>query len=213
MKNIIGYKNSRISIYEELQNIEKIAILYPGYSYSLKSPVFAYLIDLLRIYKYHILGIDYRYNENNEFLTMSEDEKDEWIDKDSILIGNYVLENIKMYSKVMIIGKSLGTTIMMKQVKNNLIPKKVNLVWLTPGTHYKEVYKTIYETENKSLLIYGNKDQFVDEKFIAKLKERSGLEIREINNAGHSFDTEEDVERSIKNLLEVIKAIKKFMKN
>ncbi len=208
---ISDYKGNLIRVEAERRNSNQLVIFYPGYAYTLKAPVFFYLQELFAQKGFDILGIDYRYNENAEFLNAPEEEKDFWFANDCIAIGKEVKKFSKAYNKIIYVGKSLGTTVLMHQLKSGLIREKAELVFLTPGTHAADIYTTINRISNKTLIVCGTADKHHKKEDLELVKNRRDAFIREIVRAGHVFEEEGNIRQSIINLTEVLEAIDGFI--
>lgn len=204
--NIIDYRGNPIKISSESKGNPQLAIFYPGYGYTLNAPVFFYLQELFSKKDFDILGIDYRYNENTAFLNSADEEKDIWFEYDCNAIGKEVCNFSKAYSRIVYVGKSLGTTMLMHQLNSGLIHEKAEIVFLTPGT-----YSAIQKVKNRVLIAYGNADKHHNKSDIELIKDRKDILIKEIENAGHVFEEEGNIRRSILNLLEVIEVIDDFI--
>lgn len=211
MKELLDYRKKPISIYETKSDSANVAIFYPGFGYSLKAPIFCYLIEFFESSGFNILGIDYRYDENSDFMALSDQAQDTWFEYDSGVIGQYVLDRIDKYKKVIYIGKSLGTTMLMKQAQKGLVFTEATLIWLTPGAYVHDIYSTILEIPNKSLVVYGTADRYYKSEEVERLKDQSKVQIKELPNAEHSFEVKGNIEKSIMNLVEVVKAVEGFV--
>ncbi len=210
---INGYKNSEIEIYYPDQKNNHLVILYPGYGYSLTCPIFFYIINFFPSFGYDILGIDYRYNENKQFISCSDEDKDNWVINDIDKIAEKVNEIASKYQKTTIIAKSLGTWFLLEQLKRETINKCSNYIWLTPGKKPDEIYDWLKDSVEKSLVIYGECDKNNKMEKVKKAKENKLVKIKKIKKAGHAFEEEGSVSRSITNNALVIKEILKYLRN
>jgi len=196
--DIIGYKGTEIKTKDTIKNTDKIAVIYPGYRYGLEAPLFFYLEELLVQNGFDIIGLDYRYNENKEFIKADDDEKDKWFEYDCKAIGSEVFKAIGQYKEVLLIGKSLGTSAILNQINNSLVSEEYGIIWLTPGTSAHEIYKLLNVIRNRSLLISGTGDRYFNEKEINNIN-NDNVTIKKVENAGHLFEVE-DVYKSIENI-------------
>ena len=210
--NLIDYKGNQIRTIFRLNNNSQLVVFYPGYGYTLDAPVFFYLQEFFAQKDFDILGIDYRYNENNDFLNSTDEEKDKWFQYDCNVIGKEVNSFSKTYNRIVYVGKSFGTAMLMNQLKNNLIQKKAEIIYLTPVTYGHGIYLTIQETRNRTLIVYGNADKYYNKNEIALIKDRKDTFLKEIKNAGHVFEEVGSIKQSILNLIEVINSIDSFIK-
>lgn len=210
--NLIDYKGNQIRTIFRLNNNSQIVVFYPGYGYTLDAPVFFYLQEFFAQKDFDILCIDYRYNENNDFLNSTDEEKDKWFQYDCNVIGKEVNSFSRTYNRIVYVGKSFGTAMLMNQLKNNLIQKKAEIIYLTPVTYGHGIYLTIQETRNRTLIVYGNADKYYNKNEIALIKDRKDTFLKEIKNAGHVFEEAGNIKQSILNLIEVINSIDSFIK-
>ncbi len=211
--NIIDFKGDSIRVDGELSNNSKLAVFYPGYAYTLKAPVLFYLQELFAQKGFDIVGIDYRYYENTGFLNASAEEKDTWFEYDCSAIGKEINEFAKAYKRVVYIGKSLGTTMLMHQLKSGLIEERAELVFLTPGVYVRETYNTILKIKNRVLVVYGDADKYYNKTDVKLIRDRKDTLIKEIKNAGHIFEEAGSIRQSIVNIAEVVEAVDDFVGN
>ncbi|MCR4422616.1 MAG: hypothetical protein NUV32_09120 [Exilispira sp.] len=211
--NLVDYRGNQIKIIKEIKNNSQLAILYPGYRYTLDAPIFFYLQELLAKSNFDIIGFDYRYSENEYFLNSTDEEKKAWFQYDCNAIGRVVNDFSKTYRRLLYIGKSLGTTVLMNQLKNNLIQENSEIIYLTPGAEAQEIYLTIQKSKNRTLIIYGTADKFYNKTYIDYIKDKTNVHFNEIKNAGHVFEEEGNIRQSILNIADVIDSIYEFIKN
>jgi hypothetical protein len=99
----------------------------------------------------------------------------------------------------------------MNQLKSSYIQERAEIVFLTPGSYARETYSTILEIKNRALIVYGNADKCYKKADIELIQNRKETFIREIKDAGHSFEEEDNIKQSILNLVEVIEAVSDFI--
>ncbi len=211
MNEIFGYNKKNITVQQSLKGNSKIAIFYPGLGYSLSAPCFFYLLELFRSNGYDTYGIDYRYNENIEFMNATEELQDTWFDYDSRVIGENLKNETSHYAETVYIGKSLGTTMLMKQLNANLISADSLIIWLTPGVYVHDIFSTIIESVNRSMVVCGTADKYYKVEEINRIKGRKNVNLKEIQKAGHAFEVINDIEKSILNIVEVVEAVREFI--
>jgi hypothetical protein len=207
--DIVGYKGTEIKTKDTIKNTDKIAIIYPGYGYGLEAPIFFYLEKLLVQNGFDIIGLNYRYNESKEFIKAADDEKDKWFEYDCKAIRSEVFKAIEQYKEVVLIGKSLGTSVILNQIKSFKIPEEYKIIWLTPGTSAHEIYQLLNIIKNRSLLMLGTGDRYYNEKEIKDIN-NDNVAIKKVENAGHVFEAE-DIYKSIENISVVLKEIELFI--
>jgi len=136
--SILAYKDRTISTKFIKRDSNTLIVLYPGFEYSLNAPLFYYLIKELKGENFDILGIDYRYSEDPEYLKFPKEEQEKALYFDSHKISQYISENRKAYKRVIFIGKSLGTVFLLNQLKTGQIPRDSEVIWLTPAIDFNE---------------------------------------------------------------------------
>ncbi len=209
--NIVNFKKQQIRVFEEGKSNTKAGVFYPGLAYSLQSPAFFYLMDLFRHYNYDLVGIDYRYNENTEFMNSPEHIRKEWFAYDSEAIGKAVQSKVQKYEEVVHVGKSLGTAVLMRQIEMGMIGVASKLVWLTPGGSSREIYGLLKRIENRSLVIAGSADSFFRPEYIEGIKDCAHVELMILEDAGHVFEEKGNIEKSINNLRDVVKRVEGYI--
>ena len=211
MKKIIGFKDIVIRIKELEDDKEIVGIIYPGQSYYLTAPSLYYLHQIFNKHHIHYLGIDTQYGDIEEFLKADLNEKEKWIDSDSIAIGEFISRETEKYKKRLFIAKSLGTAHLYNQLRNKIINEDDILILQTPIIPFNELQDCLISSGNKSLIIYGTKDPIMIKRNLGRIKSKDNTEVIEIDNAGHCFENDELVEKSINNLKEVMLGIDDFI--
>lgn len=205
--SILAYKERTINTKFIKRDSDTLIVLYPGFEYSLNAPLFYYLIKELKSSSFDILGIDYRYSEDSEYLKFPKEEQEKALYFDSHKISQYISENTRAYKRVVFIGKSLGTVFLLNQLKTGQIPRDSEIIWLTPAIDFNE----FNYLENRNLLIYGILDPFYLKYKNVSIK--NSIEKIEITKGKHCYEVDGDLESSINNNYLVIETIKKFIKN
>ena len=59
--------------------IDHLAVLLPGFGYTLDMPLFYYAENLLLERGWDVLRVEYAYNKRPEFQTLTEPERDRWL--------------------------------------------------------------------------------------------------------------------------------------
>lgn len=202
---ITAYKDKIINTKIIKRDSETLVVLYPGFEYSLNAPLFYYLTKELKEKEIDILGVDYRYSEDREYLKFSKEEQEKALYFDSDKISESLSEYIKSYKRVIFVVKSLGSVFLNNQLKTGQIPSNVESVWLTPAIDFNE----FNNLTNKNLVIYGTKDPFYLKYKDVKLN--NAIENFEIPDGKHCFEVDGNLESSINNNYLVIKKVLDFI--
>jgi predicted alpha/beta-hydrolase family hydrolase len=110
---------------------DHLAILLPGFGYTLDMPLFYYAENLLLERGWDVLRVEYAYNTRPEFQGLTKPERDRWLLEDTTAAWRAGLGR-RAYERVVLIGKSLGTLAMGHLLTMADPPLNVGAVWLTP---------------------------------------------------------------------------------
>lgn len=190
---------------------DRVAVFYPGLSYGLQAPLFFYLGQALETAGWSVLGVDYRYNEDAEFLAASEADRATWLRDDSLAVGRWVADRVAGAERMAYLGKSLGTTLLLEQLVAGLIPHRADLVWLTPAGEVEALYGLLPELPNRSLVAVGTVDPYHRPALAAGARTLPLVRVVEVPGAGHSFEVPRNVNRSITNLAAIVESVVTFL--
>jgi hypothetical protein len=208
---IIGFDNQGIEIELAARDSDTVCVMYPGRGYYLNSPIFLYTMLLLDTLRIGYVGVDLRYGDKKELRGLYGDRIDGYLKQDALAIAAGIAPLLGGYRRRIIIGKSLGTRLMKHQLQNGLIGEDADLIWLTPAGNLMEFYADLRTLKNRSLLVFGNKDDNYASGYAGKIAGTERIGVLEIDGAGHSFEDEGSVARSIDNLKTVVDRIGKFI--
>jgi len=211
MNNIIGLNNTNIGIKEANEFTDRIGIIYPGQSYYLSAPSLFYLQPIFINNKMQYFGIDTRYGDNSEYLISDSMTKTKWIETDSELIGECIKKKTNEFNQKIYIGKSLGTAHLYNQIRQKYINKNDIVIFQTPIMPYTELQELLIEKEIKSFIVYGTNDYTIKKQNFSRISSKGIVKVLEIENAGHNFEEETKVDKSIENLKEVMLGIELFI--
>jgi predicted alpha/beta hydrolase len=187
----------------------KRAVFLPGFGYSIEAPLFHYMNHYLLESGWNVLSIDYRYNLNNDFLSLSDEEKDEYFKNDCLLLQKELEKKLDS-GETLFIAKSLGTSVlynMLSQSDKLRGNQNSSFVWLTPAGLNKEICSLLSDYALNSLYIQGDADSFYDENLVKELKGKNAAEILIIPAAGHSFEEKHNIRKTMENTTQVISFI------
>jgi hypothetical protein len=190
-------------------NSDFLGIIFSGFGYTYKNPLLYYSRNILLDIKMDYFGIDYAYTKNKYFLSLTEAEQDEYFEKDNEIIINRILEICNKYKKIIMIGKSLGTSIIRRCIKNENIKNKSIVIFITPGSEWENIIEEIKIIENKILVIGSFEDKYYNTKNLFQLHNKKNITTYELEKGDHSLeinDTIKDIEQ-LKNIMVKIKKI------
>ncbi|QUG43412.1 alpha/beta hydrolase [Psychrobacillus sp. INOP01] len=208
--SVIGFKGREIpyTIYGKTDNAKDLVILLPGANYTVNSPIFHFLGELIFNQSLHILEVNFPYKD--EFYDeLSQEDLYKAVVTDAKLVIDKVLES-HSYENYLFIGKSIGTIAMSSELNRDIF-KQAKGIWLTPLINRTEVLNAISETPNKGLCILGDKDKIYSEEVWQIVKQNEHITTRLIPNANHRLEHLEDFYKSFDILKNIISDIEDFL--
>lgn len=206
---IVGYEGRPIRNQFLPAGSSKLAVFLPGFAYSLEAPLFYYSTALLHELGYDLLGIDYRYSENPEFLGHGDAERQQWLEADIQGVFESVADHAD-YQEVLFVGKSLGTNGML-QIANLELPGRLRrYVWLTPATARGAIVEKLREVALPSLVVVGTKDSYYSAGDMQRLEGLDHVGVKIVEGADHGLEFEDDAIRSSEKLSEILWWIRGF---
>ena len=214
MKSIDIQRKDGTKIQNEFQsnNSGILGILFSGFSYTYKNPLLYYSRNILFDNSFDYLGIDYQYYCSDYFGKLDEEEQDAFFDEDNRLIARKIVEISENYKKLILIGKSMGTTAINHCINNDKIRNKAIIVYITPWKDWERIINEIKNTENKILIISSFQDKYYNVKNLKETRNKSNIELYELKEGNHSLETGDTI-KNIEQLKEIMIVIKAFIEN
>lgn len=157
-----------------------------------------------------MLWVDYAYDTEPEWRRLNPQRRKAWLFADS-LAAFRAASNQGSYSRISLIGKSLGTLAVGGLISKVPSPHVPRIVWLTPVLTDPGLREQILGTSNPSFVVIGSADRLYDEAFLRLLGKKPGIEILVLPNADHSLEVESSIAESIKVLGQVTESIGRFV--
>jgi len=196
---------------QSLQGHSRLAVFYPGRGYGPLAPLFFYLAEGLEQDGWDLLSLDYRYQENAEFLAASEEERAAWFEADALALGRQLQDLAAPYSRVARVAKSLGTGMLLSQLRAGLVGASDDLVWLTPASAVAGLYEMLPTLDQRNLVAYGTADEFYEKERADRAVDWPQVTVVQLPGAGHSFQEPGDVAGSMANLAFVVTSVLEFL--
>ncbi|MGG5462120.1 alpha/beta hydrolase [Clostridium sp. B9] len=175
----------------------KLCIVLPGIGYYLDRSYLDYSKQLAEELGYDVLEIEYGYQINRSKFD---------VEKEFSIMVSETLEVIdnalnKEYDELLIIGKSIGTSVqhfVNKDLENRF--KKVSNIYISP------IDKTLNEfgLESNSLVVTGDEDPLLSIGNRNKIEERNDLESFIISGANHALDIKNNIMGTVSALKETL---------
>lgn len=184
-----------------LQESNTLTILLPGNNYTIWGPVLYYATNLSFELGFDTLLIEYGYQKTNR----DYDKKN----YDDIIKETYEAIELafkrKKYEKIIIIGKSFGTSIASHFIEKIEKDHEVILVGITPTQKGIEGLNT-----RKSIVIVGDKDPYVSYDDLKALKKKENIKVHIVQGAAHDLDVG-SVEKSIEEMRKINIVLKDYL--
>jgi predicted alpha/beta-hydrolase family hydrolase len=190
--------------------IDQLAVLLPGFAYTLDMPLFYYAEKLLLERGWDVLRVEYAYHKCPEFQTLSKPERDRWLLADTTAAWRVGLGQ-RAYERVVLIGKSLGTLAMGRLLTLADPPPTVGAVWLTPLLSSERLGQQISQYGGPSLFVIGTADPHFDPVVLEKMQVATIGEAVVVTNADHGMDIPGDTIASVHAVERVVEALGRFL--
>jgi predicted alpha/beta-hydrolase family hydrolase len=190
--------------------IDRLAVLLPGFGYTLDMPLFYYAGNLLLERGWDVLRVEYSYNTRPEFQTLPEPERGQWLLADTMAAWRAALDQ-RTYERVVLIGKSLGTLAMGHLLTMSDPPPDVGAVWLTPLLGRERLRQQILQYGGPSLFVIGTADPHFDPVVLEKMQVATTGEAVVVRNADHGIDIPGDPIASVRAVERVVEALGRFL--
>ena len=209
MQNILRTDESEILVTSNKINSDDIILVFAGFGYTLDQPYLYYSIRLATELGFKCIGFDLQYYANTRFLKLNEKEQDEYFENDIASIENFIKNNDLNKTKIAI-GKSLGTTIISRLIKNEVLNKQCDYVLFTPGTEWNNIIPIITNNESRTFIVGSKADKNYIVENLNKIYNRKNIIVNELKNENHSLETLEVI-NDIGTLHKIMSNIKKYI--
>ena len=190
--------------------IDHLAVLLPGFGYTLDMPLFYYAENLLLKRGSDVLRVEYAYNKHPEFQTLPAPERHRWLLADTTAAWRAALGQ-RAYKRVVLIGKSLGTLAMGHLLTAPDPPASMGAVWLTPLLAEEPLRQQIRRYGGPSLFVIGTADPHFDPVVLEEMQVATIGEAVVVRNADHGIDIPGDPIASIRAVERVVAALSRFL--
>ena len=190
--------------------IDHLAVLLPGFGYTLDMPLFYYAEHLLLERGWDVLRVEYAYNTRPEFQTLPEPERNRWLLADTTAAWRAGLGQ-RTYERVVLIGKSLGTLAMGHLLTMADLPPAAGAVWLTPLLTKERLRQQISQYGGPSLFVIGTADPHFEPVVLEQMQVATTGEAVVVNNADHGMDIPGDPIASVRGVERVVEALGRFL--
>ena len=173
---------------------DTLVVMLPGYGYTVEGPLFYYLTGMCIELKFDVIQVNYGFQVARCDIDYSNDVDTVLKEIKTFLAG------MKTYSKVIIIGKSMGT---------GFIDDLSDLYQEPLSVHLTPTDLTLTEELNERMfVIYGSADSMLSEASKNKLAKKCKRLI--ISNGDHSLEVGH-VHTDLDNMKQIMKSVRSFV--
>jgi predicted alpha/beta-hydrolase family hydrolase len=210
---ISGYRNAPVPnrFRRPSEASASLAVLLPGFGYTLDMPLFYYAEKLLLDRGWDVLRVEYAYNQHPDYAGLAEHERLQWLLDDADAAFRDGLAQ-RSYTRVTLIGKSLGTLAMGHLLTTAIQPAAdMRAVWLTPLLGHDRLREQILHFGGPSLFVIGTADSHFDQLVLDGLVRETCGEAVVVQDAGHGLDIPGDPVASVRAVEQVVAALVRFL--
>jgi predicted alpha/beta hydrolase len=202
---IEGHFGTRIPASLHRARGRELVVCLPGLRYSNDMPVMYFVRRLMEARGADVMSVDYRYDENEDFLTRPDNEQFDWIGNDAKVALSAAL-NTGSYRDKVLVGKSLGTIGLGWALPQLPRLADASVVWLTPSIQGTGLKARMTACRQRSLVVIGTKDPNYSPELVEDLR-GAGMAVAVIDGADHGLERPGDIPASIAALAEVVSEI------
>ena len=190
--------------------IDALAVLLPGFGYTLDMPLFYYAENLLLDRGWDVLRVEYAYNRLPEAEISPQSKMVERLYVDATAAWRAGLGQ-RDYQRIALAGKSLGTLAMGHLLTMENPPPQVSAVWLTPMLSVGRLREQIAQYGGPSLFVIGTDDPHYDMEVVRAVTAATNGEAVVVEGADHGMDISGDPIASVHAVERVVDALMRFL--
>jgi hypothetical protein len=176
---------------------ERLVVVIAGFGYTVNHPHLHYARNAAKEAACDCITIDFEYTKNRVFEQLSDQGKDAYFEEDTSLVKTYLEGQGSRYREMVIIGKSMGTSVIRRLFASEDLIRKSKFVLMTPGTEWNAIIPLVCEMRNAFLVIGSKGDAYYTVEGLARLYGRPNIKMVEFAEGNHSIETgifEKDIE-------------------
>lgn len=208
--DVVGYNNQRVhnTLVVQSNPTGHLGIILPGYRHSADMADLHYAGRILREQGADLLKVEYAYYRTDYF-GQPENVQDQWISEDVFAVCNACLA-FRPYTKITLIGKSLGTKAMGFLLADERF-QKADCVWSTLPITIEWLYSRIKQIRPRSLFIIGTVDKYYIPEMLENLVIATNGHTVVIEDADHGLEIPENIPKSLIGLGQIVQALQEFL--
>ncbi len=201
---------TKFAIESKLENRSRLAIIFSGIGYTYRNPLLYYSRRVVQELGYDYIGIDFKYYENQEFSNMKDDEQEIMWEEDNSSVIESLMEIEEKYNGIVLIGKSMGTSVIRRYIKKTNKLRDIRLVLITPGNEWSDFKNEIVHLGNDILVVSSLEDKYYMDVDSSELKKKSNFTFIELEKGNHSLETN-DTLCDLNKIMVIMDGMRKFI--
>ena len=177
-----------------------LLVVLPGLHYGPDGPVLYHLAKQLQGSGWDTLGLTYGFQAAMAFPWT--DHAGETLAECGAALGQVL--GRRAYPRVGIVGKSLGTILLVQLCLQGIIPDSVCVAHLTPPVGNPAFDAAFRETRQPAYLAIGTRDSFYDEAVLRSAIGNRPAYLRILEGADHGLDVTDDLSATLRAVGQVV---------
>jgi hypothetical protein len=183
-----------------------LLVVLPGLHYGPDGPALYHLAKQLQAAQWDILGLTYGFQAAMAF---------PWTDHagETLSECGAALRHVlgrRAYPRVGIVGKSLGTILLVQLCLQGIVPDSTRVAHLTPPIGNPAFDAAFAETRQPAYLAIGTRDSFYDEAALRTATAKRPTYLRILEGADHGLDVAGDLSATLRAVGQVVEDTTSF---
>lgn len=189
-----------------------LCAILSGYNYNQRNPLLHYSKEVFHKRKFDCLSFDLEYYRNKRFQSLDEGAQRAYFEEDCQTIVQTLVRLLEQrgYARLILMGKSLGTSVIRRCLRVSRIVERSVLILLTPGSEWNDSIPEFNALDNPLLVIGSLGDELYPVDNLEALRRRKNLSLLELKAGNHSLEVGE-VHKDLEIVATVVQALESFL--
>jgi hypothetical protein len=183
-----------------------LLIVMPGLHYGPDGPVLYLLTKRLQEAGWDTLGLTYGFQAAMSFPWT--DHAAEVLDESRTALRLAI--GRRAYVRLGIVGKSLGTIVLVQLCSQGVVPDNASVAYLTPPVGNAVFDTPFAQSRQPAYLAIGTRDSYYDAATLADLTTRRPAFVRVLDGADHGLDVRGDLPATLRAVGQVVEDVSAF---